>query len=145
MVIFVKEKIYNLATLWLTLSVLFFLVEYVTGWLEVVTLGGLVAGSFIESAFVVIGLKLMHFVVSKNFYVVELGMYAAMSRDILKAQVVVAAFSLEGALTICRALPGYALNFSIPHAIFLLLVYPLTAIALEKIIVTKGALAGHGN
>lgn len=59
MVINLKEKMYNLATLWLTLSVLFFLVEYLTGWLEVVTLGGLVAGAFIEGFFVLLGLKLM--------------------------------------------------------------------------------------
>ena len=58
MVINLKEKMYNLATLWLTLSVLFFfLAEYLTGWLEVVTLGGLVAGAFIEGFFVLLGLK----------------------------------------------------------------------------------------
>ena len=67
MVINLKEKMYNLATLWLTLSVLFFLVEYLTGWLEVVTLGGLVAGAFIEGFFVLLGLKLMRIVVNKSF------------------------------------------------------------------------------
>ena len=58
---------YNLATMWLTLSVIFFLCEYVTGMLQVVTLGGLVAGSFIEGAFMCLGLKLMHVIVDKQF------------------------------------------------------------------------------
>lgn len=139
-----KAKIYNLATLWLTLSVLFFLVEYATGWLEVVTLGGLVAGAFIEGVFVVIGLKLKRFVVSKRVYF-SLTQFVANRSDALKALVVTAAFSMEGVLTICRALPGYSLNFSIPHAIFLLLVYPLLALDLEQIIMVEGAVASNGN
>lgn len=140
-----KEKIYNLATLWLTLSVLFFLVEYATGWLEVVTLGGLVTGAFIEGVFVVIGLKLKRFVMSKGVYFVGLTQFVANRSDALKALVVTAAFSLEGALTICRALPGYSLNFTLPHAIFLLLVYPLLALDLEQIIMVEGALRSDGN
>lgn len=139
-----KAKIYNLATLWLTLSVLFFLVEYATGWLEIVTLGGLVAGAFIEGVFVVIGLKLKRFVVSKRIYF-SLKQFVANRSDALKALVVTAAFSMEGVLTICRALPGYSLNFSIPHAIFLLLVYPLLALDLEQIIMVEGAVASNGN
>lgn len=144
MVIFMKAKIYNLATLWLTLSVLFFLVEYATGWLEVVTLGGLVAGAFIEGVFVVIGLKLKRFVVSKRVYF-SLTQFVANRSDALKTLVVTAAFSMEGVLTICRALPGYSLNFSIPHAIFLLLVYPLLALDLEQIIMVEGAVVSNGN
>lgn len=140
-----KAKIYNLATLWLTLSVLFFLVEYATGWLEVVTLGGLVAGAFIEGVFVVIGLKLKRFVVSKGIYFVGWRSFVANRSDALKALVVTAAFSMEGVLTICRALPGYSLNFSIPHAIFLLLVYPVLALDLEQIIMVEGAVASNGN
>ena len=144
MVIFMKAKIYNLATLWLTLSVLFFLVEYATGWLEVVTLGGLVAGAFIEGVFVVIGLKLKRFVVSKRIYF-SLTQFVANRSDVLKSLVVTAAFSMEGVLTICRALPGYSLNFSLPHAIFLLLVYPLAALNLEQIIMVEGAVASNGD
>ena len=62
-----KERFYNWATMWLTLSVIFFLVEYATNWLEVVTLGGLVAGAFIEGFIVNIGLGLMWLIVSKSF------------------------------------------------------------------------------
>ena len=38
-------RIYEFCTQWLTLTVLFFIIDYHTEWLEVVTLGGLVAGS----------------------------------------------------------------------------------------------------
>ena len=38
---------YNLFTQWLTLSVIFFLGNYAFNFIEVVTLGGLVAGSFL--------------------------------------------------------------------------------------------------
>ena len=60
-----KERFYNWATMWLTLSVIFFLVEYATTWLEVVTLGGLVAGAVIEGFIVNMGLGLMWLIVSK--------------------------------------------------------------------------------
>ena len=41
---------YNLFTQWITLSVIFFLVNYACNFIEVVTLGGLVAGSFLIGA-----------------------------------------------------------------------------------------------
>ena len=80
---------YNLATMWLTLSVIFFLCEYVTGML------------------------------------------------------VMAAFSMEGAVTVCRMLPGYDLNFGIMHGIFLLLLYPAAAIVLDKLMLKEQV--EHGN
>ena len=45
---------YNLFTQWITLSVIFFLVNYAFNFIEVVTLGGLVAGSFIIGAWTVL-------------------------------------------------------------------------------------------
>ena len=132
MVIILKNTIYNLATMWLTLSVIFFLVEYLTGWLEVVTLGGLVAGAFIEGIFMLIGLKLVQLATSKDFYLAPLKQALAMRTDAVKALVVAAALSLEGAINICRMLPGYELNFGVAHGIFLLLVYPAVALVLQK-------------
>lgn len=41
---------YNLFTQWITLSVIFFLANYAFNFIEVVTLGGLVAGSFLVGA-----------------------------------------------------------------------------------------------
>lgn len=41
---------YNLFTQWLTLGVIFFMANYALNFIEVVTLGGLVAGSFILAA-----------------------------------------------------------------------------------------------
>ena len=138
MVINLKEKMYNFATLWLTVSVLFFIVEYFTGLLQVVTLGGLVAGSFIEGLFMFIGLKLMHVIVSKKFKQSAWREAVALRSDLLKAWLVMAAFSMEGAITVCRMLPGYELNFNAAHGVFLLLVYPVAVLLLEKLY-NKGA------
>lgn len=41
---------YNLFTQWITLGVIFFLANYTFNFIEVVTLGGLVAGSFFMGA-----------------------------------------------------------------------------------------------
>ena len=138
MVINLKEKLYDFATLWLTASVLFFIVEYSTNLLQVVTLGGLVAGSFMEGLFMFIGLKLMHVIVSKPFKQAAWHEALAMRSDALKAWLVMAAFSMEGAITVCRMLPGYELNFTLLHGVFLLLVYPVAMLFLEKLY-NKGA------
>lgn len=138
MVINLKEKVYDFATLWLTASVLFFIVEYSTNLLQVVTLGGLVAGSFIEGLFMFIGLKLMHVIVSKAFKQAAWREALAMRSDALKAWLVMAAFSMEGAITVCRMLPGYELNFTLLHGVFLLGVYPMAVLFLEKLY-NKGA------
>ena len=45
---------YNLFTQWIALSVIFFLANYAFIFIEVVTLGGLVAGSFIIGAWTVL-------------------------------------------------------------------------------------------
>lgn len=47
-------RIYEMCTQWLTLSVLFFIVEYNIDLLQVVTLGGLVAGSVLIGAWAVL-------------------------------------------------------------------------------------------
>lgn len=138
MVINLKEKLYDFATLWLTASVLFFIVEYSTNLLQVVTLGGLVAGSFIEGLFMFVGLKLMHVIVSKAFKQAAWREAVAMRSDALKAWLVMAAFSMEGAITVCRMLPGYELNFTLLHGLFLLFVYPAAVLFLEKLY-NKGA------
>lgn len=44
---------YNLFTKWITLAMLFFLINYTFDFIEVVTLGGLVAGSFMIAAWTV--------------------------------------------------------------------------------------------
>ena len=104
--------------MWLTLSVIFFLCEYVTGMLQVVTLGGLVAGSFIEGAFMCLGLKLMHVIVDKQFLLTRLQELAKRRNDCLKAMLVM-------------------------HGIFLLLLYPAAAIVLDKLMLKEQM--EHGN
>ncbi len=144
MVIILKNTIYNLATMWLTLSVIFFIVEYLTGWLVVVTLGGLVAGAFIEGVFMLIGLKLVQLATSKEFFLAPLKQALTMRTEAAKALVVVAALSLEGAINLCRMLPGYELNFGVAHGIFLLLLYPGAALVLQKQI-NSGGQVENGN
>ena len=129
-----KEKFYNWATMWLTLSVIFFLVEYGTNWLEVVTLGGLVAGAFIEGFIVNMGLGLMWLIVSKPFKEASVTEALGMYSDLAKAIVVTAAFVWEGAITLAKLMPGYTMHSTFPHLMFLLLIYPLMGIVLEKII-----------
>ena len=139
-----KERFYNWATMWLTLSVIFFLVEYATNWLEVVTLGGLVAGAFIEGFIVNMGLGLMWIIVSKSFKQVELSEAMAMYTELAKAIVVVAAFVWESAITLAKLMPGYTMHTTLPHLIFLLLVYPLVGIFLE-ILIRKRSTLVNGN
>ena len=139
-----KERFYNWATMWLTLSVIFFLVEYATTWLEVVTLGGLVAGAVIEGFIVNIGLGLMWLIVSKSFKQVELAEAMTMYTELAKAIVVVAAFVWEGAITLAKLMPGYTMHTTLPHLIFLLLVYPLVGIVLE-ILIRKRSNLVNGN
>ena len=139
-----KERFYNWATMWLTLSVIFFLVEYGTNWLEVVTLGGLVAGAFIEGFIVNMGLGLMWLIVSKPFKQAPLAEAMGMYTELAKAIVVVAAFVWEGAITLAKLMPGYTLHTSLPHLVFLLVVYPLVGIVLE-ILIRKRSNFSNGN
>lgn len=128
-----KKKIYDLATLWLTLSVCFFLVEYFTEWLEVVTLGGLVAGSFIEGFFMLLGTGVMRLLVSRDFKQAPLARLTAYGGDLAKALIALAAFSWEGALTLSHVMPSYVLHTNVGHLLFLLLVYPVVALALDLV------------
>ena len=139
-----KEKFYNWATMWLTLSVIFFLVEYGTNWLEVVTLGGLVAGAFIEGFIVNMGLGLMWLIVSKPFKQAQLSEAMSMHSDLAKAIVVTAAFVWEGAITLAKLMPGYTLHNTLLHLLFLLIIYPLVGIVLE-ILIRKRSTTINGN
>ena len=129
-----KERFYNWATMWLTCSVIFLLVEYATDWLEVVTLGGLVAGAVIEGFIVNMGLGLMWLIVSKPFKEASVTEALGMYSDLAKAIVVTAAFVWEGAITLAKLMPGYTMHSTVPHLLFLLLIYPLMGIVLERII-----------
>ena len=139
-----KERFYNWATMWLTLSVLFFLVEYGTNWLEVVTLGGLVAGDFIEGFIVNMGLGLMWLIVSKSFKKAQLEEALQLYTELAKAIVVVAAFVWEGAITLSKLMPGYTLHTTLSHLVFLLVLYPLVGIILE-ILIRKRSNSSNGN
>ena len=133
-VIDLKKKLYNFMTLWLTMSLIFFGVEYVTNWLEVVTLGGLVTGAFIVGLFLMMGLGLTRAVVSKRLYVEGL---FSQPGELAKGLVITAAFAWQGVLNVCRVLPGYTLHSNLLHLVFLLVVLPYVGIYLHSVIKKK--------
>ena len=139
-----KERFYNWATMWLTCSVIFLLVEYATDWLEVVTLGGLVAGAVIEGFIVNMGLGLMWLIVSKTFKEASVTEALGMYSDLAKAIVVTAAFVWEGAITLAKLMPGYTMHNTLLHLLFLLIIYPLVGIVLE-ILIRKRSTTINGN
>lgn len=104
---------YNIFTQWLTLSVIFFVTIYLTDWIEVVTLGGLLTGAAFLSVWTVILTKI--------------------SRRLppFTEKTAVAAGVFLGTEFICRLLPGYVLFIDVPLLLFLL-VYALAAIVIEK-------------
>ena len=129
-----KERFYNWATMWLTCSVIFLLVEYATDWLEVVTLGGLVAGAVIEGFIVNMGLGLMWLIVSKTFKEASVTEALGMYSDLAKAIVVTAAFVWEGAITLAKLMPGYTMHSTVPHLVFLLLIYRKLILSLVRLL-----------
>lgn len=85
---------YNLCTQWVTLSVIFFLVNYQGSFLQVVTLGGLILGALLLGLVVTLA--------------DELGRHLSYFTG--RALVLAAAFlGLEG---LCTLLPGYSLDLS---------------------------------
>ena len=97
-------------------------------------MGGLVAGAVIEGFIVNMGLGLMWLIVSKPFKEASVTEALGMYSDLAKAIVVTAAFVWEGAITLAKLMPGYTMHSTVPHLMFLLLIYPLMGIVLEKII-----------
>lgn len=123
--------------MWLTASTCFFLVEYATEWLEVVTLGGLVLGSLIVGFCVLIGLKLAQLIVSAAFWQGTAAQSLALKGDWLKAIIAVDAAIWQGVVRTSSLLPGYTLHFSVAHGIFLLIVYPIILLLLQRLIKEK--------
>ena len=107
-------------------------------------MGGLVAGAFIEGFIVNMGLGLMWLIVSKPFKQAPLAEAMGMYTELAKAIVVVAAFVWESAITLAKLMPGYTLHTSLPHLVFLLVVYPLVGIVLE-ILIRKRSNSSNGN
>ena len=106
---------YNLFTQWVTLSVIFFLVNYQGSFLQVVTLGGLILGSLLMGLIVTLA--------------DELGRHLSFFTG--RALVLAAAFGgLQG---ICTLLPGYSLELSWRALVFLV-GYAVFAICIGNIL-----------
>ena len=106
---------YNLFTEWITLATLFFLANYLMTFVEVVTLGGLVAGSFLIGAWTTL---------------VEL-----LSRRLPKftGKAAVCAGVLLGVQALESLLPGYKIEATGSLVVFLV-IYSGLAILIGKIL-----------
>lgn len=101
---------YNIFTQWLTLSVIFFLADYITGLVDVVTLGGLVAGSFIIGAWTTLMQRAS----------------TLLPRFTGKALVVASVFM--GVQVLCQVLPGYTVEVT-PALMMFFVLYSAVAVA----------------
>ena len=106
---------YNLFTQWITLSVICFLANYTFNFIEVVTLGGLVAGSFIIGAWTVLVERLSKRL--PNF----------------TGKAAVCAGVLLGAQALEIVLPGYKVEASGAVVMFLI-IYSALAIFIGKLL-----------
>ena len=106
---------YNLFTEWVTLATIFFLANYLMTFVEVVTLGGLVAGSFLIGAWTTL---------------VEL-----LSRSLPKftGKAAVCAGALLGVQALESLLPGYKVEATGSLIVFLI-IYSALAIFIGKIL-----------
>lgn len=93
---------YNIFTQWITLSVIFFLTIYGTEILDVVTLGGLIAGSFMIAAWTVL------LVVCQK----KLPKYTGIA--------FVVAGTAVGVDLLCTFMPGYTMELSSALIIFII-------------------------
>ena len=106
---------YNLFTQWVTMSIIFFLVNYQGSLLQVVTLGGLVLGSLLVGLVVTLA--------------DELGRHLSFFTG--RALVLAAAFlGLEG---VCTFLPGYSLEMNWRVLVFVM-GYAVFAICIGNIL-----------
>ena len=85
---------YNLFTQWLTLGVIFFMANYALNFIEVVTLGGLVAGSFLLATWT------------------TLAEHLARKLPKFTGKSAVCAAVLLGVQGLCAVLPGYSVELS---------------------------------
>ena len=123
-----KEKIYDFLLLWVTISSLFFIIAYATKFIDVVTLGGLFAGSFIVGLFIYVGLLLRRLVVGgpvregANVNLIRLG----------ESWLCMAAFCHEAVLMTTRILPGWTYDINLANMLFNLLIFPLFLTFLDE-------------
>lgn len=96
------KLLYNIFTQWLTLGVIFFISNYLGSFIQVVTLGGLVAGSFIIAAVT----TLVEYHSSKNL-------------PYFTGKAAVYCITLLTAQLLCTFMPGYSMNLGYAEIGFL--------------------------
>lgn len=104
---------YNLFTKWVTLGTIFFLLNYAFSFVEVVTIGGLVAGSVLIGGWTVIAGRL------------------AQGLPKFTGRAAVCAAVLVGVQALSAVLPGYRVEAS-PQTVAFLVFYGVLAIIMGK-------------
>lgn len=130
-----KQKLFYFLTLWVTLSVLFFIINYATNIIDVVTLGGLFAGSFIVGFIIYLGLVVRGKVVKGLVLTAKDGLNIT---NILEAWLCMAAFCHEAVLMTTRALPGWTYEMTIPSILFVLVALPFASMYIDEILSKEG-------
>lgn len=127
-----KHKLFNSLIIWVLLSSIFFIVELCTHWIEAYSTAKLAAGGAIEGLFVFIGLKIAIKVANNNFFLCSYKNMCTKYTDFFKTIIILAACSWQGVLTLSRINISYVLRFDILHCLFLLIMYPIIAIMVQK-------------
>lgn len=96
------KLLYNIFTQWLTLGVIFFIGNYLGNFIQVVTLGGLIAGSFIIAAVT----TLVEYHSSQNL-------------PYFTGKAAVYCITLLTAHLLCVFMPGYSVNLGYSEIAFL--------------------------
>jgi len=130
-----KQKLFDFLTLWVTLSVLFFIIVYATNVINVVTLGGLFAGSFLVGFIIYLGLC-VRTKVAKGTVIAFSGDFSFIR--LMEAWLCMAAFCHEAVLMTTRAFPGWTYDLTPVSAIFVLVVLPFLSVYIDQIISKEG-------
>lgn len=129
-----KEKFFNFLTLWVTLSTLFFIINYATNVINVVTLGGLFAGSFLVGFIIYLGLCAREKVAKGTVFSKE----DFNVTRLLEAWLCMAAFCHEAVLMTTRAFPGWTYDLTPFSLVFVLVVLPFISVYIDQIISKEG-------
>lgn len=110
------KLLYNIFTQWLTLGVIFFISNYIGNFIQVVTLGGLIAGSIIIAAITT-----------------SVEYYSSKKLPYFTGKAAVYCTTLLSAQLLCTIMPGYSMELGLAEISFLV-VYSALAILIGAIL-----------
>lgn len=129
-------RIYEFCTQWLTLGILFFIIDYNTEWLQVVTLGGLVAGSmligFLATLLDRVGYSCACGLGGYSTIITTSHSWKSTAAEIVHKAIVLVGV-LTGVYGLSLVMPGYTMEIDGPLVCFLL-AYGYFSMGLGKIL-----------